>query len=92
MVSPQDSSAIRRLAARYRVDRVVLFGSTVVSDREANDIDLGVEGIPAAAFFRFYGDLMLALSKPVDLVDLSIDTPFTRHAREHGTPVYVRSP
>jgi len=91
MVSQKDSLAIRQLAGRYNADRVLLFGSSAVGHPEADDIDLGVEGIAAEDFFRFYGELMLALSKAVDLVDLSRDTRFTRQIKQHGTPVYERS-
>ena len=56
--------------------------------REARDIDIAVEGISARDFFRFYGELMFALSKPVDVVDLSGDSKFLDLVRREGVPLY----
>jgi hypothetical protein len=36
-----------------------------------------VEGIEEKDFFTFYGELMCALSKPVDVIDLSITSRFS---------------
>jgi hypothetical protein len=47
-----------------------------------------VEGLPAERFFDFYGELLFSVSKPVDLVDLSQDTRFTRLVRAEGIPLY----
>jgi len=88
MISRDDKSAIISLATRYRAKRVLLFGSSADPDRQANDIDLAVEGIRPADFFRFYGDLIFSLSKPVDLVDLSTDSKFTHLIRRDGVLLY----
>ena len=88
MISREDESVIIDLAARYRAKRVLLFGSSADPDREARDIDLAVEGIRPADFFRFYGELIFGLSKPVDLVDLSTDSKFTDLIRRDGVPLY----
>lgn len=90
MISIRDESAIAELAEHYRVKRVLVFGSGADSQREAHDIDLAVEGLPPEEFFRFYGDLIFALSKPVDLIDLSEDSKFHRLVRQEGVAVYVR--
>ena len=90
MVSDNDSLVIRKLATRYNVSRVVLFGSSAAADRGANDIDLGVEGVSPKDFFRLYGELIFGLSRPVDLLDLSRETAFAREVREHGIPLYER--
>ena len=50
--------------------RVLLFGSSL-NRRESRDIDIAVEGILPKDFFSYYGDLMLSLSKPVDIIDIS---------------------
>lgn len=63
-------------------------GQTRRSIREGRDIDLAVEGLAPEEFFRFYGDLLFSLSKPVDLVDLSQDSKFTRLIRREGLPLY----
>ena len=88
MIQEADRSAIVELADRYGAGRVLLFGSSADPSREARDIDLAVEGVAPADFFKFYGDLMVCLSKPVDLVDLSRDSKFTRLIRRDGIPIY----
>lgn len=70
MISEIDKNTIIDLAYRYKIRRRVLFGSSVDSNREANDIDLAVEGLQEDQFFKFYRELYFSLSKPVDLVDI----------------------
>lgn len=88
MILAKDKEAITRLAERYRVTRLLLFGSGADPTLEARDIDLAVEGLPPEDFFRFYGDLIFSTSKPIDLVDLSQDSKFTRIVRKEGLPLY----
>ena len=88
MISKADKKKIREISHKYKVKRVLLFGSGLSPDRESRDIDIGVEGVPAKDFFSVYGDLMLALSKPVDVVDLSVSSKFVRSVREEGVPLY----
>ena len=57
-------------------------------DSESNDIDLAVEGIRPEIFFKFYGELLRSLSKPVDLVDLSRKSLFNRIIEERGVKIY----
>lgn len=55
--------------------RVILFGSASRGwSRAAADLDLAIEGVPAASFFDRYGRLLLASPVPVDLVDFA-DAP-----------------
>ena len=56
----------------------------------ARDIDLVVEGISREMFFKFYACLYMALAKPVDLVDLSQDTPIASIIRGKGVSIYER--
>jgi hypothetical protein len=49
---------------------------------------LGVIGIEPRQFFRFYGNLMFRLSKPVDLIDLSKDTKFNEIFKRDGVAIY----
>ena len=59
---------------------VYLFGSVAEgTDRPDSDVDLAVKGLPPREFIRAYGAAADALSKPVSLVDLDVDDPFTRH-------------
>jgi len=87
MISLKEKSIIRKLASRYRVKRVILFGSSLTK-KTAFDIDLAVEGLQAKRFFEFYGDLLFSLPKPVDLIDLSKDSKFSRLVRQDGLAIY----
>jgi predicted nucleotidyltransferase len=88
MITQADRHAIRTICRKYGVKRALLFGSSLDTTREARDIDVAVEGISPQDFFRFYGDLMFALSKPVDVVDLSGDSKFLDLIRREGVPLY----
>lgn len=89
MISEKDKSTIASIASRFKARRILLFGSNVSSvDRESRDIDLAVEGVPPKDFFKFYGELLFSLNKPVDLVDLSIDNKFNRLIRKEGLAIY----
>jgi predicted nucleotidyltransferase len=87
MISLKEKTIIKRLASRYRVKRVLLFGSSLTK-KTGHDIDLAVEGLPAKHFFEFYGNLLFSLPKPVDLLDLSKDSKFTRIVRREGLAIY----
>lgn len=88
MIAKEDRDTIVRLAREYRVTRIILFGSSIAGGREPHDIDLGVKGIEPRLFFRFYGELMKCISKPVDVVDLSQRTLFTELVEETGVAIY----
>jgi len=88
MINEDDKSKVIEVASQYGVKRVLLFGSSIAPGKDAHDIDLAVEGIDPALFFKFYGDLIFALSKPVDLIDLAFDSRFTRMVLKEGIPIY----
>lgn len=88
MITEKDKNAIALLARQYGVHKVLLFGSGAEDQKEARDIDLGVIGIEPRQFFKFYGDLMFSLSRPVDLIDLSKDTRFNAIIKREGIPIY----
>jgi predicted nucleotidyltransferase len=88
MITESEKRIIKEISEKYAVKRVLLFGSSLVSGRESRDIDLAVEGISPKDFFRYYGDLMLRLSRPVDVVDLSGVSKFTKMIRREGIPLY----
>ena len=89
MLSDADSKAISELAAKYAVKRMFLFGSAAGTDAGYRDIDLAVEGIRPQDFFSLHGDLLLRLSRPVDLIDLDEPAPFARFLKEEGKLVRV---
>ena len=88
MITEKDKDIILQYAKKYNVSCVILFGSSIRKDKEANDIDIGIKGIKAHLFFKFYAELFKHLSKPVDLIDLSRKTLFNELAEETGVRIY----
>ncbi|UCD84636.1 MAG: hypothetical protein JSU92_00160 [Deltaproteobacteria bacterium] len=88
MITESDKVIIIQYAKKYNVSSVYLFGSSLDDSREASDIDLGVKGVPPKLFFKFYGELLRKLSKPVDLVDLSKKSLFNQIVEEEGVKIY----
>ena len=71
MISEKDKEVIIQYARKYNVSCVYLFGSSTHENSEANDIDLAVKGIVPKLFFKFYGELLRNLSKPVNISEYS---------------------
>ena len=88
MINEREKGIITRCAKKYKVSSIYLFGSSLDIDSEPNDIDLAVKGIRPEIFFKFYGELLRSLSKPVDLVDLSRKSLFNRIIEEKGVKIY----
>jgi predicted nucleotidyltransferase len=88
MLKPVDSKKIRQLAEKYSAKRILLFGSAAAGG-DFRDIDLAVEGVRPEQFFKFYSELLWSLSKPVDLVDLSEKSLFSRLIESEGTLLYA---
>lgn len=84
MISSRDKSKILELARKYGIEKILLFGSSLDNRDDSNDIDLAVDGIQDSLFFKFYGELIFALSKPVDLVDLKKKSKFNELIRAEG--------
>ncbi len=90
MISPEMEKTIRECAREFDVKTIWIFGSSLEDDPAPRDIDLAVEGISPEMFFKFYARLFMALPKPVDLVDLSQDTPIASIIRAKGVSIYER--
>lgn len=88
MISKSDKKIIQELSKKYHVKRVLLFGSSLNTARKSRDIDIAVEGIHPSDFFKYYGDLLLKLSKPVDVIDLSETSKFVTLVKKEGIPIY----
>ncbi len=77
----QGAAVLREAGAR----EVYVFGSAAKgSMRDGSDVDLAVVGLPPTVFFRAMTAASDALGRPLDLVDLDDDNPFTRYLRRHG--------
>ena len=69
MISNEDLDTIRKHAKKYKITKIILFGSSKENEN-ARDIDLGVKGINPEDFFKFFWEIYRDLSKPVDIIDL----------------------
>jgi len=87
MISSKDKIKLLAIAKKYNVSKLYLFGSHLESN-EANDIDLAVDGIADSMYFKFYGELIFTLSKPVDLIDLRKKSLFNKTIISEGHLLY----
>ncbi len=87
MISERERDIIIQFAKQYKISLLLLFGSAVDSN-DYNDIDLAVRGLKPELFFKFYGELLRALEKPVDLVDLSEESLFNKIIEERGVKIF----
>ena len=88
MVSQNDIKIIKELSSKYAAGKVILFGSSLDPQRESNDIDLAVDGVASEDYYRYCGELMMSLTKPVDIVDLSVPSKFVDIILEEGVVLY----
>lgn len=88
MITETEKKIIKDISKKYYIKRVLLFGSCLLPDRENVDIDIAVEGISPNDFYKFYGDLLFALPKSVDVIDLSSNSKFIQIIKQEGVPLY----
>lgn len=88
MITDIDKEKIREISKRYSAKRVLLFGSSLASEKESRDIDIAVEGVSPEEFYRYYGDLLFTLSKSVDVINLSGTSKFMQLVRKEGVVIY----
>lgn len=88
MISARDKATVATLARRHGAARVWLFGSSARSRKRGRDLDLAVEGVAPARFFALLGDLMLRLSRPVDLVAVDKPSKLSALIQREGIPIY----
>jgi len=88
MITDKDKKIITEISKKYHAKRVLLFGSSLDSEKGSHDIDIAIEGVQPKDFFSYYGDLILALSKPVDVIDLSEQSKFSKLILQEGTVLY----
>lgn len=88
MISESEKAVILECAKKYNVSSVYLFGSATEPGVEYRDIDIAVKGLRPELFFKFYGELIMQMPKPVDLVDLSERSLLTDIIEEEGVRIY----
>jgi predicted nucleotidyltransferase len=87
-VSTETNLLIQRAAAELKTAgarEIYVFGSAAKGTGDAaSDLDLAVSGLPPSVFYRMGARVSDLIGRSVDLIDLDINTPFTRHLRtEH---------
>ena len=88
MITEKDKLIIQEISKKYHVKRVLLFGSSLDQKRKSNDIDIAIEGVSPKDFFKYYGDLLLQLSTPVDIIDLAGSSKFINLIKQEGILLY----
>ncbi len=88
MIPEPTRQTIVRLAEKYGISQIILFGSAARGEVEPRDIDIGVRGLAPELFFQFYGELMRLLDTPVDVVDLDQENLFNQLVEESGVVIY----
>jgi predicted nucleotidyltransferase len=75
------ASALKAAGAK----EVYVFGSASKGEmRPKSDVDMAVSGLPPEVFFRAMAKASRALGRPIDLIDLDEDNPFTRYLKKEG--------
>lgn len=90
MIPRNETNKAKALAKRYGIGKLYVFGSSLhKKPAEVNDYDFAVSDINPGKFFEFYGKLIMALSKNVDLIDLSGRTDkFSKIVLKEGKLIY----
>jgi predicted nucleotidyltransferase len=71
-------------------EAVYVFGSAAEgTDRDDSDIDLAVSGLPPEGFFHAVGEAVMAVSRPIGVIDLDESNPFTEYLHRKGKLVRV---
>lgn len=92
MIPKKELDKAINIAKEFGIGKLYLFGSSLCkSPAKAHDYDFAVAGIAPSNFFSFYGKLYRALSKPVDLVDLSEKSLFNSLIIREGRKIYDKS-
>ncbi len=88
MLTESDKKTIIEVSKKYHIKRVLLFGSSLESKKKSRDIDIAVEGMSPKDFYKYYGELIFLLSKPVDVIDLTSQSKFTDLIQKEGALLY----
>jgi predicted nucleotidyltransferase len=93
VVNTETEILIKRAAAELKsagATEIYVFGSAARGTGDASsDLDLAVSGLPASVFYRVGARVSDLVGRSVDLIDLDINTPFTRHLRTENELIRV---
>lgn len=88
-----EDGEVTRLAERYDLDLLVLFGSASREEATAHDLDLGYLAASRIDHWQLLSDIYrLVGSELVDLVDLATANVVLRAAVYEGIPIHERVP
>ena len=87
-ITKKNIEATIKLAKKYGAKRLLLFGSALYDPDNANDLDLGVQGIEGMKFFEFGAILETIINAQVDIVDLNDNNRFVNYITAHGKVIY----
>ena len=90
MISEERQNTIVECARKFGARTVWLFGSAMKDGPQEGDFDIAVDGVPPENIFKLHFRLSLALPRPVDLVDLSLDPPIASIILAYGVCLYER--
>ena len=81
------------IAKKNGIGKMYLIGSSLYKNPEkVNDYDFAVADFPPEIFFKFYGELLMAMDKNVDVINLSgRKTKFNNLIIEEGKLIYDRT-
>ena len=80
---------IASISKGFGAKKVLLFGSCLEDVESARDIDIAVSGIKPREFFKYYGEVSMAVDDEVDIVDLDdIREHLYRRLLSKGQVVY----
>jgi len=92
-VNAETNILIQQAAAELKTAgarEIYVFGSAAKGTGDtASDLDLAVSGLPPSVFYRMGARISDLIGRSVDLIDLDINTPFTRHLRTENELVRV---
>ncbi len=93
MLTKKELNEVIKLAKKYKIGKVYLVGSILNNKpSEVNDYDFAIDDYPEGIFFKFYGELFIAMPKNVDLIDLSGEkTLFKNIVKKEAKLIYAET-
>ena len=92
-MSTETDILLKRAAAELKsagAREIYVFGSAAKGTAvAASDFDLAVCGLPPAVFYRMGARVSDLMGRSVDLIDLDMNTPFTRYLRTENELIRV---